>query len=99
MASLQTNVSRKELRYIVNHVVLPPELPQEDDSSVSYDNVLLRLVHTTAVSFASRLSADEAWLWEPIKTMLAQWTRIAQDGSIDDMTLNQALEHIGVGGM
>lgn len=98
MASLQTNVSREELRYIVNHVVLPPELPQEDDSSVSYDDVLLRLVHITAVSFASQLSADDARLWEPIKKMLAQWIEIAQNGSIDDTTLDQALKHIGVGG-
>jgi len=92
-------ISEEELRYIVNHVVLPPELPQKDDSSNENDDVLLRFVHTAAVSFASQLPSNASRTWEPIITMLSQWMEISQHGTINEIILDQALEGMRAGGM
>jgi hypothetical protein len=53
--------SLEDLRYVLNHVFLPPKLPQEDDHNVDHDVVLCRLAYKASLEFGTRLSPQRKW--------------------------------------
>jgi hypothetical protein len=50
------------LSYIINHVCLPPQLPQKDDSGFEQDVALLIECQAALRSYQTHLS-DESWRW------------------------------------
>jgi len=62
-------VSLKDILYALNHVFLPPKLPQEDDANAS-DAALCRLVYTASCKFTTFLSQAQQQQWSIISQML-----------------------------
>ena len=57
---------------MLNHVFLPPKLPQEDDNddSVDRDIMLCRFVYDASLQFANFLSEDQQLQWSIVSEML-----------------------------
>jgi len=56
--------------YILNHVFLPPELPQEDDTKTDRDIALCRSVYHASIDFTDFLSESQQQKWCIVKEML-----------------------------
>ncbi|KAG6871721.1 hypothetical protein C0995_000804, partial [Termitomyces sp. Mi166 len=74
------------LEYIINHVCLPPRLPQSDDSSMENDLSLLDFVISNAKVFAGSMSSD-ALDWGPIIQMLETLRNLYSASALDKRTL------------
>lgn len=84
--------SRNDLLYILNHVFLPPKLPQKDegdDARCVHDIALASLAHEAAVDFTS-VPAEHRNRWSTIIKMLRrlkQYTEaLNQNDIVADMT-------------
>ncbi|KAL8720734.1 MAG: hypothetical protein Q9225_002434 [Loekoesia sp. 1 TL-2023] len=67
---------KKELEFIINHVVLPPDLPQEAENSqlvASAEQFLLKLVLTTVRQFQRRCAVENRPPWLVVEKMLSCW--------------------------
>ncbi len=65
--------STEELDYIINHVFLPPKLPQEYDDGHQNelrDIALCRLAHEAAVQFPQYLAECHQTQWDVVTRML-----------------------------
>ncbi|THU85243.1 hypothetical protein K435DRAFT_764380 [Dendrothele bispora CBS 962.96] len=58
------------LEYIVNHVFLPPKLPQKDDYTMPNEEYLCEIVHQSAMKFRSQYVAQDNVGWNAIINML-----------------------------
>ncbi|KAJ6533694.1 hypothetical protein B0H19DRAFT_1272335 [Mycena capillaripes] len=75
-----------ELNYLINHLFLPLQLPQQEDNSPQADHALCTRVIREAISFRGTLvSPDESQRWDVIIRMLQQLARTQQsmDGLFD----------------
>lgn len=48
-----------QVEFFINHLFLPPKLPQSDDHDPELDTALLRLVKEALVGFGSFISDDQ----------------------------------------
>lgn len=96
----------EDLKYILEHVFLPPQLPQEHDRDTHRKDLrLLEYVINTAETFSNTLaksvsSSDsrEARAWGIIQRMLKATRRLYAGGSIIQDALKAALGHMNVDG-
>ena len=58
------------LSYIINHVFLPPKLPQEDDSGVDKDFALIAECEAALNSFQAHFPSHECRRWAACTRML-----------------------------
>jgi hypothetical protein len=63
-------LSMKDLQYLLNHVFLPPKLPQEDDSDQERDIVLCQQIYSAALEFTGFLSQHQQQKWSVVSRML-----------------------------
>lgn len=70
--------SYEELQYIIDHVFLPPKLPQAEDHRPSHDILLSRLAHEAAVDFGGLLSQEQQEAWSIVVGMLRRLAKITQ---------------------
>ena len=54
---------RKELNYIINHVFLPPKLPQKDDGDATKSVALIEEVLAALKLFQAHVSEQEKSIW------------------------------------
>ncbi|KAG4410465.1 hypothetical protein IFR04_016401, partial [Cadophora malorum] len=47
--------------YLINHCFLPPQLPQQDDSSEGNDHMLTELFQETLRAAAARAPPETGW--------------------------------------
>ena len=66
----------KDLNYIINHVFLPPKLPQKDDSNAAKDSSLLEEVLTALKSFQAQIPEQERSEWIPCIKMVRNMLQI-----------------------
>jgi hypothetical protein len=78
MANSDTGPSLKELLYILNHVFLPPKLPQEDDTETDSDIALCGLVYQASREFTGFLPQSQQKRWSIIIQMLEMLLRTTQ---------------------
>ncbi|KAJ7107963.1 hypothetical protein C8R44DRAFT_857948 [Mycena epipterygia] len=72
------------LNYLIHHIFLPQQLPQEDDGSLQADRVLCARVIQEASSFHGLLvSTEELQKWAAVTKMLIHLGRIQR--SMDDL--------------
>ncbi|KAI9773044.1 MAG: hypothetical protein M1835_006205 [Candelina submexicana] len=92
-------ISGEDLSFIINHVILPPRLPQEDDSNTWYGSqALLRLVHEQIISFIERSPSQDANLWRPAVKMFGLWREcLGQNGAINTKLVQDALSQLKPG--
>ena len=60
----------KDILYTLNHVFLPPKLPQEDDAKASRDVALCRFVYNASCKFTNFLSQLQQQQWSIVSQML-----------------------------
>ncbi|KAH0579582.1 hypothetical protein H2248_002433 [Termitomyces sp. 'cryptogamus'] len=85
------------LEYIINHVFLPPRLPQSGDLSMINDLALLDLVIGNARAFAGSMSSDCS-SWSPIIEMLENLRNIYSFSALDRFILKDLFSQLTEGG-
>ncbi|PPQ73450.1 hypothetical protein CVT26_010200 [Gymnopilus dilepis] len=70
MASTDGEPSRQDVLYMLNHVFLPPKLPQADDSKLEHDIALCEFSYRASVDFQGLLPEDQQQQWSSIVRML-----------------------------
>jgi hypothetical protein len=96
----------KDLKYIIDHVFLPPKLPQKYDSDTHRkDSLLLNYVTKASKSFADMLAipvtdqlSSELKVWTIIHKTLKAMGRLYADGSIVRDELEAALQRMNING-
>ena len=66
----------KDLNYIINHVFLPPKLPQKDDSDATKDSYLVEELLTALKSFQTHVPEQERLEWIPCIKMVRNMLQI-----------------------
>jgi hypothetical protein len=72
---------------MLNHVFLPPKLPQEDDASAS-DAALCHFVYNAACKFTDFLSQPQQQQWSIVGQMLKTLLETTQVLDKDDLVKN-----------
>jgi hypothetical protein len=96
----------KDLKYIIDHVFLPPKLPQKYDSETHRkDSLLLDYVAKVSKSFADTLAipikdqpSSELKVWTIIQKSLKVMGRLYADGGIARDELETALRRMDING-
>ncbi|KAL8827109.1 MAG: hypothetical protein Q9170_007144 [Blastenia crenularia] len=86
---------KEELEYIINHVVLPPKLPQEAESPqlvTSAERQLLNIVFRTATEFQLQCAKEMRPSWLRIEKMLAQWIATKPNEDLSEQLLDKAIQ-------
>jgi hypothetical protein len=89
-------LSLKDILYILNHVFLPPKLPQEDDTETDSDIALCHLVYQASREFVGFLSPPQQQQWSVVKTMLKALLKTTQ--VLDKDELAESISRLKEGG-
>ena len=84
------------LRYVLNHVFLPPKLPQQDDYDAEHEAALCQFVYGASLEFATFLSPSQQLQWSIVIQMLKnllESTRV-----LDKDVLITNVSHLEIGG-
>ena len=57
--SAMTSLSLEATLYLINHIVLPPKLPQADDWNIEYENAVLDLTQQALQKFGEAVRNKE----------------------------------------
>ena len=66
----------KHLDYIINHVILPPKLPQKDDSDATKDSSLVEELLVALKSFQAHIPEQQRLEWIPCIKMVRNMLQI-----------------------
>ena len=70
--------SSKDILYALNHVFLPPKLPQEDDTKAERDVALCRSVYHASLEFTDFLAPPQQQQWSIVHQMLKTLLKTTQ---------------------
>jgi len=70
--------SLEDIIYTLNHVFLPPKLPQEDDTKADRDVALCRFVYHASGEFTDFLSQPQQQQWSIVRKMLKTLLKTTQ---------------------
>lgn len=81
-----------EVDFHINHIFLPPKLPQANDGDPRLENVLLRLVADAADTFANLVPDDQQPAVRQVATTISQLIASRdKNGAVAANSLLQAL--------
>jgi hypothetical protein len=91
------------LTYIINHLFLPPKLPQEDDSSPTGTQALLQHVTESAAAFVGSLRNQNVDLsvlhcWRTLHKMLESMALLHRSEYIPLKGLRDSINDMKIGG-
>ena len=97
------SVPTEDLQYYIDHVFLPPKLPQQAEDcehARSAEQGLLRLLHDSIISFrrSQTIIESSTGAWETTERMIECWTTLDSTPIIANSALVTALadiKHIG----
>lgn len=92
---------KAELDYIIDHVVLPPQLPQGAESAqltASAEKILLDWTLTTVRHFRRRCSPELMKAWVFVQDMLSRWSATNPHIDLSQPLLEQAISTMKPGG-
>ena len=91
--------NKKFLNYVINHVFVPPRLPNSADGTPKLEAALLGLVRDLARVFTDRLEFDSAPRagWEIISKMLSTSAELYED-ELTEGSIRAALDSMEPGG-
>lgn len=97
MASVKAfNLNDHQLKYIFNHVFLPPNVPQADDYQDSDEKVLLKAVSNALNQFKHHVSHDTRLVVEKVDCMVDSLRILLDRGGITNgERLQDALANLG----
>ena len=88
--------SLEDILYTLNHVFLPPKLPQEDDTRADRDVALCRFVYYASQEFTDFLSQTQQQQWSIVHQMLKTLLETTQ--VLDKDVLVKNILRLGNGG-
>jgi len=92
--------SKLELEYIITHVVLPPKLPQTDDSHSDRDAALLQQCEATLSAFQALIPFQDQSNWMSCGNMVNSMLKMRDRcGELIEEEVKLALKIMKVGGM
>ncbi|GLA78963.1 hypothetical protein AtubIFM55763_001128 [Aspergillus tubingensis] len=93
-------LSTKDTIYLLHHVFLPPQLPQEDDYNATHESALLDSVIDALALFQDYSHGQESEVVDSVKAMLTR-LRATRDchGDVNHVELRKALEKLDNAGM
>lgn len=83
-------ISCKGLQFIINHVFLPPKLPQQDDSNDQYERSLLDLVCQTLSTFQAKVAPEHRNIVQDVQQSMAQLAQLLDSSQALNGDLLQA---------
>lgn len=84
-----------EIGYLARHLFLPPQLPQQDDSTPNYDNVLLRLVRQTLDDFVKQSDPEPSRTSRIVTSAISHLAILRNlDGSVNGSKLAEAFKSL-----
>ena len=86
----------KDLHYLLNHVFLPPKLPQQNDSDQEQDIVLCQQIYSATREFTGFLSQHQRQKWSVLRRMLKMLVQTSCS-SDNDLLIRNILQ-LGDGG-
>ena len=93
-------MERGTLGYLIDHVFLPPKLPQEDDECPKNSEALINVCLTTLSEFTHCLPAEERGEWEPLLEMLQYMLAVRDEhGNLVRENLVDIVDGMNSGGM
>ena len=84
------------LRYVLNHVFLPPKLPQKDDYNADHDAALCRFAYDASLEFATFLSQSQQGQWSIVIQMIKNLLESTR--SLDKDVVATNISHLEIGG-
>lgn len=87
-------MSPEALNFLVNHIVLPPKLPQADDSNHTYELALIEFAREQAITFQRDVLAESRSCWAGIVKMLTTWLKVNAHGSVSKEALMEAVTEL-----
>jgi hypothetical protein len=88
------------LSYIVTHVILPPKLPQKDDSGFHNDTALLQRIETALGDFWALCPSQQQSHVTTCKNMVQNMLRMRDhDGNLIEEEVQTALKTVEVRGI
>ncbi|OJJ65665.1 hypothetical protein ASPBRDRAFT_79678 [Aspergillus brasiliensis CBS 101740] len=93
--SAAPRLSTRDTIYLLHHVFLPPQLPQEDDYNASHESALLDSVIDALALFQDYSHGQESEVVDSVKVMLTR-LRATRDchGDVNHVELRKALEEL-----
>jgi len=90
--------SLEDILYVLNHVFLPPKLPQknDDDTVTDRDQVLCRLAYNASRDFFTFLPQSQQAQWSTVSRMLKNFLKGAR--VLDKDVLVTDISHLRDGG-
>lgn len=87
--------SRNELDFFINHLFMPPKLPQEDDFDNDLDEALIRLVTETLDGFGADLPSQQQVAVRHVSLAIKQLASSRDvDGAVEETKLLKALQEL-----
>lgn len=88
------------LNYLIHHVFLPPELPQQDDSSPAMENVLAKYCLSALKSLQDLLDEPGSPFWKSCINMVDKLVRLrGNSGVLPSKELGKELVSLGHTGL
>lgn len=85
------SIPLETLDFMINHVILPPKLPQETDSNAKLEIALINFIYSQALVFQENVAMKWKPCWARITKMLKSWVKVAEHGSISKEALVQVM--------
>jgi hypothetical protein len=96
---MSLDIGMDSLSFIINHVFLPPKLPQEAEADLGERNpTLLRVVRDIAKSYHERRGHDRDDQWTPAVKMLTTLGQLENNNSLDPTAFRKSVRHMESGG-
>jgi len=96
--SLTMGFSISEAEYILHHVVLPPQLPQDDDWSQRHCDCLLQFVDQVLSDYSNYEGNGKNKALLSTREMVHRMTRAMSSGVVDADACVETLEGFRIGG-
>lgn len=88
------------IMYMIHHVFLPPQLPQEDDFDPEHEMKLLNIICETMQMFKACAKPDQQEALQSASTMMESLRRILDDlGFISEHELKDVLQELSTKGI
>lgn len=87
-----------DLEYVVNHIFLPPKLPQKDDTNEVMELALARHVYQAAVKYSQLLPQQGIMKWSYIVKALGKLCLLHERSLLSENVIQKSLFEMKSGG-
>lgn len=81
----------RQWAYIINHIFLPPQLPQEDDYDIAQEHALCAAIEDCAGEYAAQAFSQRKRRWNRMRDMLGNLRRSHETVSLTADHVNESL--------